>query len=441
MQLVVHAPFRRAHQPRARAGVRKRFCTLVRLRAAGGCQRRCASCSRSARSTAFRWATYRDSLRSRGCATRWCTRCIVTPMFAVRWRWNLNRALAVLRMKGGKKHPPAAPAHGVRRRDGGAVFPRWPPVRTTRRVRARFPDHALVRQTLHDCLHEAMDVPALGELLARVEAGELRVHFRDTTEPSPLTARDPERAAVYFSRRRARSRSAAPARWRCAAACPRACASWPRSIPRRSPGCARRCARAARRRGAARHAALAGGGRTSSRWEPGFGELARDGRAARVATAAGGLWCATEQRARWSLLFPGLASSPTSRFLRRWRRAGRPSPTRPPPTWCADISTPRVRARWPALAEATRLSPAQVEQAVARLEAQGFPLRGSFSEETGGAEEVCARRLLARIHSTRTSVCAARSSRSPRRISCASCCVAARRRPARSARDGAGCWR
>jgi len=28
-------------------------------------------------------------------------------MFAARWRWNLNRALAVLRMRGGRKNPPA----------------------------------------------------------------------------------------------------------------------------------------------------------------------------------------------------------------------------------------------------------------------------------------------------------------------------------------------
>src|SRR5262249_41416008 len=32
---------------------------------------------------------------------------LTSPMFAARWRWNLNRALAVLRMRGGRKNPPA----------------------------------------------------------------------------------------------------------------------------------------------------------------------------------------------------------------------------------------------------------------------------------------------------------------------------------------------
>jgi ATP-dependent helicase Lhr and Lhr-like helicase len=36
------------------------------------------------------------------------------------------------------------------------------------------PDHPLVAQTLHDCLHEAMDVDGLERLLARIEAGEVR---------------------------------------------------------------------------------------------------------------------------------------------------------------------------------------------------------------------------------------------------------------------------
>jgi ATP-dependent Lhr-like helicase len=39
---------------------------------------------------------------------------------------------------------------------------------------------------VYDCLHEAMDVDALREVLERIERGEIRVHARDTTEPSPF---------------------------------------------------------------------------------------------------------------------------------------------------------------------------------------------------------------------------------------------------------------
>ena len=32
---------------------------------------------------------------------------LTSPLFAARWRWNLNTSLTVLRMRGGRKNPPA----------------------------------------------------------------------------------------------------------------------------------------------------------------------------------------------------------------------------------------------------------------------------------------------------------------------------------------------
>ena len=43
---------------------------------------------------------------------------LASPMFASRWRWNLNRSLAVLRFRGGQEEPPPHPAHGGRRPHG-----------------------------------------------------------------------------------------------------------------------------------------------------------------------------------------------------------------------------------------------------------------------------------------------------------------------------------
>src|SRR4029077_14397271 len=48
------------------------------------------------------------------------------------------------------------------------------------------PEHPLVRQTIHDCLHEATDVDGLVGLLEGVESGVVRAHFRESAEPSPL---------------------------------------------------------------------------------------------------------------------------------------------------------------------------------------------------------------------------------------------------------------
>src|SRR5947209_17396840 len=44
----------------------------------------------------------------------------------------------------------------------------------------------MVRQTIDDTPHEALDADGLESLLLRIEAGDVEVHCRDTTEPSVL---------------------------------------------------------------------------------------------------------------------------------------------------------------------------------------------------------------------------------------------------------------
>ncbi len=48
------------------------------------------------------------------------------------------------------------------------------------------PDHPLIRQTIADCLGDAMDVAGLERLLTRIESGAVRIVTCDLTEPSPL---------------------------------------------------------------------------------------------------------------------------------------------------------------------------------------------------------------------------------------------------------------
>ena len=85
---------------------------------------------------------------------------LASPMFTARWRWNLGRSLAVLRMKGGKRNPP--PIQRMEADDlMAAVFPGLAQCQENQAGPVEIPDHPLVRQTLHDCLHEAMDVDAL----------------------------------------------------------------------------------------------------------------------------------------------------------------------------------------------------------------------------------------------------------------------------------------
>src|SRR5262249_56150060 len=48
------------------------------------------------------------------------------------------------------------------------------------------PDHPLVRQTIGDCLTEAMDVDGLERVLKGIESGDIRLVARDLTQPPPL---------------------------------------------------------------------------------------------------------------------------------------------------------------------------------------------------------------------------------------------------------------
>jgi ATP-dependent Lhr-like helicase len=108
------------------------------------------------------------------------------PMFGARWRWNATRALAILRMRGGRKVPPQL----LRMRADdllASCFPDQAACAENLTGPIRIPDHVLVRETISNCLHEAMDLDALVEILTRLESGAIRTHAVDTPEPSPFS--------------------------------------------------------------------------------------------------------------------------------------------------------------------------------------------------------------------------------------------------------------
>jgi ATP-dependent Lhr-like helicase len=108
-----------------------------------------------------------------------------SPMFISRWRWNLNRALLVLRFRGGRRNPP--PIQRMESDDlMAAVFPGAAACQDNQVGPIEIPDHLIVRQTIDDTLHEALDAAGLRELLEAIELGDVTVHTRDTTEPSVL---------------------------------------------------------------------------------------------------------------------------------------------------------------------------------------------------------------------------------------------------------------
>jgi ATP-dependent Lhr-like helicase len=319
---------------------------------------------------------------------------LTSPLFAARWRWNLNTSLTVLRMRGGRKNPPA-----IQRMEAddlmAAVFPTLAACQeNVAPGPIEIPDHPLVRQTLEDCLHEAMDIDGLRELVAGVEAGRISVITRDTTEPSvlaheilngmPYTYLDDE---TEFANRRSRQ-----------VQLPRGLPVEARDLARLDPAAIERVTEQVRpqpRDADELHDLLMTlyVMRPGPEWGAWFGELAGAGRAGEVLLADGSvLWCAAE---RWEVaepLFPGAVAGFSGVVGTRAMDAEMVAAELL--RGHLDVSGPCMVS---SLASATGLGVSAAELALIRLETEGFALRGRFSDPRG-AEEWCARRVLTRIH-------------------------------------------
>ncbi len=111
---------------------------------------------------------------------------LASPMFTNRWRWNANRALAVLRYAGGRRVP--MPIQRMRAEDLlAAVFPEQVQCQDNRMGPITPPDHPLVNETIRNCLYEAMDLEALRPILAAIERHELATVAVETPVPSPMS--------------------------------------------------------------------------------------------------------------------------------------------------------------------------------------------------------------------------------------------------------------
>ena len=109
-----------------------------------------------------------------------------SPIFATRWRWDANRALALLRFQNGKKVPPQI--QRMRSDDLlASVFPDAAACFENIEGERKIPDHPLVGEVMKDVLTEAMDVEGLKTLLRGMASGEIRVLAVDTPVPSQFS--------------------------------------------------------------------------------------------------------------------------------------------------------------------------------------------------------------------------------------------------------------
>jgi len=105
------------------------------------------------------------------------------PMFELRWRWNATIALAVQRMRNGRKLPPQWQRNQAEDLVA-VVFPDQIACFENIRGSREIPDHPLVEQTISDCLTETMDIDGLESLLVEIAAGEIEIHCLDLVAKS-----------------------------------------------------------------------------------------------------------------------------------------------------------------------------------------------------------------------------------------------------------------
>jgi len=396
MQLVVHAPFGGRINRGLGLALRKNFCRTFdfELQAAASDDAVLLSIGPQ---HSFPLEDMFSLVRSATVQETLTQALLAVPMFGARWRWNATRALAVPRQRQGKRVPPAI--QRMRSDDLlSAVFPRLTGCQENQTGDIELPDHPLIRQTVHDCLHEAMHVDALRDVLERIESGEIRVHARDTTEPSPF-AHEILTSKPYtylddapLEERRARAitlRRTLPEHARDLGALD------PEAIER-----VREEAWPQPRDAEEVHDALLGfvalRPEDAIQWSSWFDELVVSRRAAAAETSDGvRLWTAAENARLVEALYANARITP---------------PVDLPASVLAqgdeDIAlVALLRGQMECLgpitvAELARragLAPGRVASGLAQLEGEGALLRGRFRKDIDG-EEFCDRRLLARIH-------------------------------------------
>ncbi|MBZ5622321.1 MAG: DEAD/DEAH box helicase [Acidobacteriia bacterium] len=185
MQLVIHAPFGARINRAWGLALRKRFCRSFNFELQAAATDNGIVISLGEQHS-FPLEIVFEFLRVATVEEVLTQALLAAPMFTARWRWNASRALAIPRYTGGRKVP--APIQRMRADDlMAAVFPDQAACPENLSGEVRIPDHPLVKETIDNCLYEAMDLNGLKTLLAAIHEGEIQTVAIDTPEPSPFS--------------------------------------------------------------------------------------------------------------------------------------------------------------------------------------------------------------------------------------------------------------
>ncbi|QXH72468.1 DEAD/DEAH box helicase [Pseudomonas atacamensis] len=399
-QLIIHTPFGSRINRAWGLALRKRFCRTFNFELQAAASEDAIVLSLST-SHSFELDEVWRYLHSNSAEHTLIQAVLDAPLFGVRWRWNAGVALALPRFTGGRKVAPQL--QRMKSEDLiASVFPDQIACLENLAGEREVPEHPLVEQTLDDCLHEAMDSEGWLTLLRRMERGEVRLIARDLPAPSPLAAEILSARPYTFlddaPLEERRTQAVINRRW-----------SDPQSTD--DLGALDADAITAVREEAwpspnsldEMHEALMSlacisdaEARANAGWPDWLQTLMASSRACLLQIdAEHQLWLARERLSCLQALYPQATLLTEAVVLPGFDD-----------TWAFDEALVEViRARLgafgpiplPAIAEPLALPAAQVNQALAQLEREGYVLRGQFTPNSA-IEEWCERHLLARIH-------------------------------------------
>jgi len=403
MQLVIHAPFGGRINKAWGLALRKRFCVGFNFELQAAATDNGLNIA-LAEQHSFPLADVFDFLQAATVQPILEQAALDSPIFATRWRWDANRALALLRFQNGKKVPPQI--QRMRSDDLlASVFPDAAACFENIEGERKIPDHPLVGEVMKDVLTEAMDIDGLKALLSGLADGRIRCLAVDTPIPSQFSHEILNaNPYAYLDDAPLEERRARAVQMR---------RMLPESVLEEVGGLDPEAIQQVReeawpdvRDADELHDALhtlvalpeSGPNFGTSQWNFYFERLLGEGRAGKSMFNGRAYWVAAERAKTVTALFPGAGFEPELAEVEAT------TPTRDDALltlvtgWMSHIG-PTTATQ---LGETFSLPAADISAALLRMEASGTVLRGNFSGAAvatqGHETEWCERRLLARIH-------------------------------------------
>jgi ATP-dependent Lhr-like helicase len=186
MQLIIHAPFGARINKAWGLALRKCFCRSFNFELQAAATDNGINISLTEQHS-FPLSDVFSFLNSKTITDVLVQAVLQSPLFATRWRWDAMRALALVRFRNGKKVPP----YILRMLSDDLLAAVFPDAAACQDNLAgndiELPDHPLINEAMKDCLHEALDIDGLIEVLQHIKTKKINCLAIDTVVPSAFS--------------------------------------------------------------------------------------------------------------------------------------------------------------------------------------------------------------------------------------------------------------